>query len=59
MSAKRCAEIAFWSLKKNKASVMAGPLNWFTAHVLCRITPVRFQAWILHDDLVRNNKIER
>ncbi len=59
MSAKRCAEIAFWSLKKNKASVMAGPLNWFTAHVLCRITPVRLQAWLLQDDLVRSNKIER
>jgi short-subunit dehydrogenase len=57
MSAKKCAEHGYRALMKNKNSSMAGFVNWFTAHILTKHLPSRFQAKIIYDDLVSSNEV--
>lgn len=57
MSARSCAEHGYKALMRNKNSAMAGILNWFTAHILTKHLPSRFQAKIIYDDLVKSNEV--
>lgn len=57
MSARTCAEHGYRALMKNKNNALAGIVNWFTAHILTKHLPSRFQAKFIYDDLVKSNAV--
>tara|TARA_B100001971_G_scaffold37960_1_gene32967 strand:+ start:8311 stop:9105 length:795 start_codon:yes stop_codon:yes gene_type:complete len=56
MSAKRCAEISYTALKKNKDSVLPGFINNYTVYVLLKFTPLFLQARMIMQDLMKSNE---
>jgi len=55
MSAKRCAQLAYKALMKNKATSLPGFINNFTVSVILKITPLFLQARVIINDLLKNN----
>lgn len=56
MSAKRCAQISYKALMKNKDTTLPGLLNNYTVYILLKFTPLFLQAKLIMKDLLKSNE---
>lgn len=56
MSAKKCAQISYRALQKNKATTLPGFINNYTVYILLKFTPLFIQAKLIMRDLLKSNE---